>query len=96
ATGVPTWFWPTARVCHHRAHASTVAFGGEPFARLAAARHDVVRRRLGRRRSAIDDALQVLTFASRIVVKALLRRPAARERAQLRALRDVRREGSRT
>ena len=62
-TGVQTWFWPAARVCHHRAHASAVAFGGEPFARLAAARHDVVRARLGARRAAVDDALQALTFA---------------------------------
>ena len=53
-----------------------LAFGGEPFARLAAARHDVVRRRLGRRRAALDDALQALTFASRIAVKTALRRPA--------------------
>lgn len=91
AAGVPTWFWPTARVCHRRAHSSQVAFGGEPFARLAAARHDVVRRRLGRRRAALDDALQALTFASRIAVKTALRRPAQRERAQLRALRSARR-----
>jgi N-acetylglucosaminyl-diphospho-decaprenol L-rhamnosyltransferase len=96
AHGVPTWFWPAARVCHHRAHASTVAFGGEPFARLAAARHEVVRRRLGPRRAALDDALQGLTFASRIAVKAALRRPASRERAQLRALRDARRSGARS
>jgi GT2 family glycosyltransferase len=87
AAGVPTWFWPAARVCHHRAHSSAVAFGGEPFERLAAARHDVVGRRLGRRRAALDDALQTLTFASRIALKTVLRRPTGRERAQLRALR---------
>jgi GT2 family glycosyltransferase len=92
AEGVPTWFWPAARVCHHRAHSSQTAFGGEPFARLAAARHDVVRRRLGRRRAALDDALQGLTFASRIAVKTALRRPVGRERAQLRALRHARRD----
>jgi N-acetylglucosaminyl-diphospho-decaprenol L-rhamnosyltransferase len=93
AAGVPTWFWPAARVCHHRAHASAVAFGGEPFARLAAARHDVVGARLGARRAAIDDVLQALTFGSRIAVKSALRRSTLRERAQLRALRDVRRGG---
>jgi N-acetylglucosaminyl-diphospho-decaprenol L-rhamnosyltransferase len=93
AEGVPTWFWPAARVCHHRAHSSQAAFGGEPFARLAAARHDVVRRRLGARRAALDDALQGLTFASRIAVKTALMRPAGRERAQLRALRHGRRAG---
>jgi N-acetylglucosaminyl-diphospho-decaprenol L-rhamnosyltransferase len=93
--GVPTWFWPAARVCHHRAHSSQVAFGAEPFARLAAARHDVVRRRLGRRRAALDDALQALTFASRIAIKTALRRPVGRERAQLRALRCARRGSAR-
>ncbi len=94
AGGVPTWFWPAARVCHHRAHSSGVAFGGEPFERLAAARHDVVRRRLGRRRAAADDTLQALTFASRIALKTMLRRPVRRERAQLRALRSARRAGA--
>jgi GT2 family glycosyltransferase len=88
--GVATWFWPAARVCHHRAHTSAVAFGGEPFERLARARHDVVGWRLGRRRAALDDALQALTFASRIAAKTLLRRPTARERAQLRAVRGLR------
>jgi glycosyltransferase involved in cell wall biosynthesis/GT2 family glycosyltransferase len=92
--GVQTWLWPSARVVHHRAHSSSVAFGGEPFERLAAARHDVVRRRLGRRRAAIDDALQMLTFASRIAVKTVLGRPAGRERAQLRAVRSVGSVGS--
>ena len=82
--GVQTWLWPAARVVHHRAHSSATAFGGEPFERLAAARHDVVRRRLGRRRATVDDALQTLTFASRIAVKTVLGRPAGRERAQLR------------
>jgi GT2 family glycosyltransferase/glycosyltransferase involved in cell wall biosynthesis len=90
--GVRTWLWPSARVVHHRAHSSTVAFGGEPFERLAAARHDVVHRRLGARRAALDDAVQALTFASRIAVKTALRRPARRERAQLRAVRSVRRD----
>jgi N-acetylglucosaminyl-diphospho-decaprenol L-rhamnosyltransferase len=93
AAGVQTWFWPAARVCHHRAHSSSVAFGGEPFARLAAARHDVVGRRLGRRRATLDDALQTLTFASRIAVKTMLRRPAERELVQLRALRTARSGG---
>jgi glycosyltransferase involved in cell wall biosynthesis/GT2 family glycosyltransferase len=90
-SGVQTWLWPSARVVHHRAHSSSATFGGEPFERLAAARHDVVRRRLGGRRAAIDDALQTLTFASRIAVKTVLRRPSGRERAQLRAVRRARR-----
>lgn len=89
--GIETWLWPSAHVIHHRAHASAVAFGGEPFERLAAARHDVVRRRLGARRAALDDTLQALTFASRIALKTALRRGAERERAQLSALRAARR-----
>ena len=93
AAGVPTWFWPASRVRHARAHSSSVAFGGEPFERLARARHEVVSRRLGRRRAAVDDALQALTFASRVAVKPLVGRSAARERAQLRALLSVRRGG---
>ena len=91
ARGIETWLWPSARVIHHRAHSSMAAFGGEPFERLAVARRDVVRRRLGRRRAALDDALQTLTFASRIGLKTALGRPARRERAQLRALRSARR-----
>ena len=91
--GVQTWLWPSARVIHHRAHSSGAAFGGEPFERLARARHEVVARRLGRRRAAVDDALQALTFASRVAVKPLVGRSAARERAQLRALLSARRGG---
>jgi GT2 family glycosyltransferase len=89
--GVPTWFWPEARVVHHRGHSSAAAFGEEPFERLARARHEVVARRLGRRRATLDDALQALTFASRVAVKPLVGRSAARERAQLRALLSARR-----
>jgi GT2 family glycosyltransferase len=88
--GIATWLWPSARVIHHRAHSSAGAFGGEPFERLARARHDVIARRLGRRHAALDDAVQALTFASRIAVKPLVGRSAARERAQLRALASVR------
>ena len=58
--GVQTWFWPAARVVHHRAHSSATAFGGEPFERLARARHDVVAGAWAggappRRRAADDD-----------------------------------------
>jgi N-acetylglucosaminyl-diphospho-decaprenol L-rhamnosyltransferase len=88
--GVETWFWPEARVLHHRSHSSSRAFGGEPFERLARARHDVVGRRLGRRLSHLDDAAQAVTFASRWTLKRALRRPAERERNQLAALRRVR------
>ena len=89
AAGVPTWFWPAARVLHHRAHSSAVAFGGEPFERLAWARHDVIARRLGRRRARLDDLLQAVTFTSRIVIKRVAGRSSRREQNQLRALRAV-------
>jgi GT2 family glycosyltransferase len=94
AEGIETWFWPQARVRHHGAHSTAPAFGGEPFERLAAARHDVVARRLGGRAALADDALQALTFASRLALKRALRRGCARERAQLRALAAVHRSGS--
>jgi GT2 family glycosyltransferase/glycosyltransferase involved in cell wall biosynthesis len=84
--GIETWFWPQARVLHHRAHSSRREFGGEPFELLAAARHDVVSRRLGRSRAALDAVAQMTMFASRIAVKRALGRPVARERRQLTAL----------
>jgi GT2 family glycosyltransferase len=90
--GVQTWFWPQARVLHHQAHSSRQAFGGEPFERLARARHDAVLRRLGSGRARLDDVAQAATFGSRIVLKRLLGRPAAREQRQLQALRAVRRD----
>jgi N-acetylglucosaminyl-diphospho-decaprenol L-rhamnosyltransferase len=88
--GIETWFWPSARVIHHRAHSSRAAFGGEPFELLARARREVVGRRLGPRRARLDDAAQAVTFASRIAVKRLLGRAEARERRQLAALRRAR------
>jgi N-acetylglucosaminyl-diphospho-decaprenol L-rhamnosyltransferase len=89
--GVQTWFWPASRVLHHGGHSTHVAFGGEPFERQARARREVVARRLGKRRAALDDAGQALTFATRLLAKPALGRSAARERAQLQALRSARR-----
>jgi N-acetylglucosaminyl-diphospho-decaprenol L-rhamnosyltransferase len=89
--GVETWFWPAARVLHHGAHSTGPAFGGEPFELLATQRREVVTRRRGRRRARLDDWQQLVTFADRIALKRLLRRPAGRERAQLAALRRARR-----
>ncbi len=88
--GVQTWLWPTARIVHHRAHAADRAFGGEAFERLAAARHQAVMLRRGRRWAAVDDAAQTLTFASRGALKRALGRPASRERRQLAAVRALR------
>ena len=85
--GIETWFWPAARVLHHRAHATDPAFGGEPFSLLARARHDVVARRLGSGHARLDDAVQALTFASRGALKRFLGRDAERERRQLEAVR---------
>jgi GT2 family glycosyltransferase/glycosyltransferase involved in cell wall biosynthesis len=93
AAGVETWFWPYARVLHHRAHSTERAFGGEPFELLARARHETVDRRLGSRRAALDSAAQTVMFASRFALKRMLQRPAERERRQLEATRQVRRGG---
>jgi len=90
--GIETWFWPSARVLHHGAHASERVFAGEPFELLASRRREVVRRWRGPRRQKIDDWLLLATYANRLALKRLLRRPAARERRQLAALRAARRE----
>jgi GT2 family glycosyltransferase len=89
-SGIETWFWPAARVLHHGAHSTHRAFAGEPFELIARARHVAVSRRLGPQRAALDDRAQALTFASRIVLKRALGRPAERERRQLSALRSMR------
>lgn len=91
--GVETWFWPTARVLHKGAHSTRAAFGGEAFELLARQRRDVVARRRGPRRQRVDDLQQLATFANRVGLKRLLRRPAERERLQLAALRSARRDG---
>ena len=80
---------PGARVLHHHGHATRR--DGERFELLARQRREVVERRLGPARRRRDDAAQLVTFASRIALKTLLRRPAERERAQLAALRRARR-----
>jgi GT2 family glycosyltransferase len=88
--GVQTWFWPHARVLHKRAHSTQRAFRGEPFELMAERRHAVIEERRG---SALrDDLVQGATFANRIALKALLRRPNDREKAQLRALLRTRRD----
>lgn len=89
--GIETWFWPSARVLHHGSHSTRKAFGGEPFELLARRRREVVRKWRGSRRQEIDDALQLVTFANRVAIKGLLRRPVRRERRQLEALRRVQR-----
>jgi len=89
--GVETWFWPAARVLHSRAHSTGRAFGGEPFELLARRRRAVMAARRGPARARIDDLVQAVTFADRIVLKAVTGRDTARERRQLAALRAARR-----
>jgi N-acetylglucosaminyl-diphospho-decaprenol L-rhamnosyltransferase len=89
AAGVQTWFWPSARVLHRGGHATSKAFGDEPFELLARARHDAVARGLGERRARLDDQVQALTFRSRITLKRALRLDAERERRQLAAVRRL-------
>jgi GT2 family glycosyltransferase/glycosyltransferase involved in cell wall biosynthesis len=85
--GIETWWWPEARVVHHQAHTARRAFGGEPVELLARQRHAVVVNRRGPRIARWDDRIQAVTFANRILLKAVLGRPNARERRQLSALR---------
>jgi GT2 family glycosyltransferase len=92
AQGVQTWFWPASRVLHAGAHATEAAFGGEPFGLLARARHDAVSKQFGPRRARLDDVLQAVTFASRIVLKRGVGAPATRERRQLAAVGRLHRE----
>ena len=89
--GVETWFWPAARVLHKRAHATRRTFGGEPVELLARQRRAVITARRGAARARIDDLVQAVTFADRIVLKGIARRDNTRERRQLAALRAARR-----
>jgi N-acetylglucosaminyl-diphospho-decaprenol L-rhamnosyltransferase len=92
AAGVPTILEPAVGVRHLGAHATRPAYGGEPYALLAARRHAVVTRNRGRRGGRLDDAAQVVTFATRTLAHALSggdwRRPAAQLRAAARAARS--------
>ena len=76
---------------HRRAHSTRQAFGGEPLELLARRRREVIVNRRGPGRVRVDDAIQALTFANRIVLKTLGRRDTSRERRQLAALRSARR-----
>jgi glycosyltransferase involved in cell wall biosynthesis/GT2 family glycosyltransferase len=89
--GIPTCFWPSVRVRHTGGHATTAAFGGEPFGRLAQARHEAIRRNLGPRRARRDVRVQVATFACRAALRRALGRSSERQRQQLEAVRAVRR-----
>jgi N-acetylglucosaminyl-diphospho-decaprenol L-rhamnosyltransferase len=91
AAGVPTILHPDLTLEHRGGHSTGPAYGGEPHELLARRRREVIGANLGGRAVALDDAAQALTFATRAAARAVLRRPAGRERAQLRALRAARR-----
>jgi GT2 family glycosyltransferase len=91
AAGVPTVLHPSLAMEHRGGHSTGPAYGGEPHALLARRRREVVRANLGARALALDDAAQALTFATRAAGRALVRRDARREWAQLRALAAARR-----
>jgi GT2 family glycosyltransferase len=91
AAGVPTILHPDLALEHRGGHSTGPAYGGEPHELLARRRREVVLAHRGRWAAALDDAAQALTFATRAVARAALRRDAARERAQLRALVRARR-----
>jgi len=93
ATGVPTELRPEVVLRHAGGHATRPHFGGEAHGLQARRRREVVRTRLGRRPLALDDLAQGLTFATRVAARLVLRRDAARERAQLAALREARAHG---
>ena len=93
-SGVETWFWPHARVIHHGAHSTAAAYGGEPFAVLARARHEAISMALGASAARQDDHRQAALFASRAMLKRALGRDHRRELAQLAAVR-ARLRGSR-
>jgi len=90
--GVPTVLHPDLVVRHAGAHSTGPAFGGEPHRVLARRRREVVLARLGAGALRRDDALQALTFATRIVAARLGGRVADTERARLAALRSARRD----
>ena len=90
--GIETVFRPDARVVHLDAHSTGPAFGGEPFELLARQRRAVIGERRGQEAAKRDDQILTWTLINRILLKTLLRRPTARERRQLAALRTVREE----
>jgi N-acetylglucosaminyl-diphospho-decaprenol L-rhamnosyltransferase len=78
AQGILTILHPDLEITHTGRH----SVGTEPFELLARQRRDVVQRVLGTQARRLDDAAQLLTFATRAAIK----RPNERERAQLGAL----------
>jgi GT2 family glycosyltransferase len=90
AAGVPTILDPSVRIRHLGGHATRPAYGGEPYTLLARRRREVVAANRGRAALRLDDAAQILTFATRRFARRALGPSAAREAAQLAALQKAR------
>ena len=93
----PTRAWrrcsgPTRASCIWTRTPTAPAFGGEPFELLARQRSAVIGERRGQEAADRDDRILTATLFNRIAFNTLLRRPTARERAQLAALRQAREE----
>ena len=87
AHGLPTHYHPDIAVTHTGRH----SVGDEPFQTLARERRNAIARTRGRTARRLDDAAQLLTFATR----ALAKHPHnERERAQLDALLNERSPGN--
>jgi GT2 family glycosyltransferase len=80
AQGVPTVYHPQLRLMHTGGH--SLHRHGEPHQELARRRREAIAATRGRAAQRLDDAAQLLTFATRAAVK----RRNQRERAQLSAL----------
>ncbi len=91
ATGRPTVLHPGLVLRHSGQHSTGPQFGGEPFELLARRRREVVRARRGRAGLARDDALQALTFGTRVVAARLSGREPGPAAERLAALRRARR-----
>lgn len=89
--GIPTVLVPNVALRHRGGASTQRAFAGEALERRARRRREVVARR-GAGALLLDDAAQTLTFATRAAGRGLMRQGGARERAQLRALANARRE----
>jgi N-acetylglucosaminyl-diphospho-decaprenol L-rhamnosyltransferase len=65
ARGIETWFWPEARVLHHRAHSTASALGGEPYDLLARRRFETLEKLRGRHAAIRDARVLALTHLTR-------------------------------
>ena len=85
ATRGSTLFWPAARVVHTGGHSTPGLRRRAVRAARRAAPDGRARAARAATRTRADDLLQAVTFADRLLLKRLARRPADRERRQLAA-----------